>query len=89
MSTPGPVPADHLIRCGVPFAPDLVERALLECAAALAGTLPPPLSKVLLVTTGAESNEAALKMAELATGHYEIVSFDRALAPTGPALSSV
>ncbi|MHC1563565.1 aspartate aminotransferase family protein [Actinomycetospora sp. C-140] len=124
-------PTEHLVRYGVPFAPDLVERAegsrvvtrgglelvdftsgqmsavlghghpeivetvsraaatldhlhsgmlsppLLEFAAALAGTLPAPLSKVLLVSTGAESNEAALKMAKLATGSYEIVSFDR------------
>ncbi|GAA4775872.1 aspartate aminotransferase family protein [Actinomycetospora chlora] len=131
MSAPDPAPPEHLIRYGVPFAPDLVERArgswvvtrggaelldftsgqmsallghghpeivetvaqaaatldhlhsgmlsppLLDCAAALAGTLPAPLSKVLLVTTGAESNEAALKMAKLATGRYEVVSFDR------------
>ncbi|MEJ2885150.1 aspartate aminotransferase family protein [Actinomycetospora aeridis] len=123
--------SEHLVRYGVPFAPDLVERAagsrvttrdgseildftsgqmssvlghshpdvvetishaaatldhlhsgmlsppLLEFAAALAGTLPAPLSKVMLVSTGAESNEAALKMAKLATGRYEIVSFDR------------
>ncbi|MDD7938339.1 aspartate aminotransferase family protein [Actinomycetospora lutea] len=123
--------SEHLVRYGVPFAPDLVERAagsrvttrdgaevldftsgqmssvlghshpdvvetvgravatldhlhsgmlsppLLEFAAALAGTLPAPLSKVLLVSTGAESNEAALKMAKLATGRYEVVSFDR------------
>lgn len=29
------------------------------------------------MTTGAESNEAAVKMAKLYTGNYEIVSFDR------------
>lgn len=123
--------SEHLVRYGVPFAPDLIERAagsrlvtrdgaevldftsgqmssvlghshpevvetvaraaatldhlhsgmlsppLLEFAAALAGTLPAPLSKVMLVSTGAESNEAALKMAKLATGRHEIVSFDR------------
>jgi 2,2-dialkylglycine decarboxylase (pyruvate) len=122
---------EHLVRYGVPFAPELVERAagsrvftrdgaaildftsgqmssvlghshpevvetigraaatldhlhsgmlsppLIDVAAALAGTLPAPLSKVMLVSTGAESNEAALKMAKLATGRYEIVSFDR------------
>ena len=32
---------------------------------------------MLLLTTGAESNEAAIKMAKLYTGKYEIVSFDR------------
>ena len=46
-------------------------------ATALAATLPAPLSKVLLLTTGAESNEAAIKMAKLYTGNYEVVSFDR------------
>ncbi|HTJ37677.1 MAG TPA: aspartate aminotransferase family protein [Dactylosporangium sp.] len=35
------------------------------------------LEKVLLLTTGAESNEAAVRMAKLVTGGYEIVSFAR------------
>src|SRR4051812_22735987 len=35
------------------------------------------LDKALLVTTGAESNEAALRMAKLVTGGHEIVSFAR------------
>lgn len=50
---------------------------VVELAKTLAATLPPELSKVLLLTTGAESNEAAIKMAKLYTGKYEIVSFDR------------
>ncbi|UBU12385.1 aspartate aminotransferase family protein [Nonomuraea gerenzanensis] len=50
---------------------------LLQLADRLTATLPPSLSKLLLLTTGAEANEAAIKMAKLATGHYEIVSFDR------------
>ena len=36
---------------------------------------PPGLDRVLLLSTGAESNEAALKMARLATGGYEVVGF--------------
>jgi len=43
----------------------------------LSATLPENLTKTLLLTTGAEANEAALKMAKLFTGGYEIVSFDR------------
>ena len=43
--------------------------------ARLAETLPAPLQKVLLLTTGAESNEAAVRMAKLVTGGHEIVSF--------------
>ncbi|HVT35861.1 MAG TPA: aminotransferase class III-fold pyridoxal phosphate-dependent enzyme, partial [Nevskiaceae bacterium] len=37
--------------------------------------LAPGLDRVLLLTTGAESNEAALKMARLATRGYEVVGF--------------
>jgi 2,2-dialkylglycine decarboxylase (pyruvate) len=54
----------------------MLSRPVLDLATALAATLPEPLHKVLLLTTGAESNEAALKMAKLYTGKYEVVSFD-------------
>ncbi|WP_040386010.1 aspartate aminotransferase family protein [Demetria terragena] len=50
---------------------------VIEFSRELAATLPADLSKVLLLTTGAESNEAALRMAKLYTGKYEVVSFDR------------
>ncbi|MER5936907.1 aspartate aminotransferase family protein [Streptomyces sp. NPDC001928] len=55
----------------------MLSRPVVDLAKRLAATLPASLSKTLLLTTGAESNEAALKMAKLATGKYEIVSFDR------------
>lgn len=50
---------------------------VVELAKALCATLPAPLTRMLLLSTGAESNEAAIKMAKLHTGKYEIVSFDR------------
>jgi 2,2-dialkylglycine decarboxylase (pyruvate) len=50
---------------------------VVELATKLSATLPAELRKVLLLSTGAESNEAAIKMAKLYTGKYEIVSFDR------------
>jgi 2,2-dialkylglycine decarboxylase (pyruvate) len=50
-------------------------RPVVDLARRLAGTLPAPLEKVLLLTTGAESNEAAVRMAKLVTGGHEIVSF--------------
>ncbi|WP_344922266.1 aspartate aminotransferase family protein [Plantactinospora mayteni] len=50
---------------------------LLELAGRLDATLPATLGKTLLLSTGAEANEAAIKMAKLCTGRYEIVSFDR------------
>ncbi|MCX4095484.1 aspartate aminotransferase family protein [Nocardia sp. alder85J] len=55
----------------------MLSRPVVELARRLAGTLPEPLAKVLLLTTGAESNEAAIRMAKLVTGKHEIVSFAR------------
>ena len=55
----------------------MLSRPVVDLARELSDTLPEQLSKVLLLTTGAESNEAAIKMAKLFTGRYEIVSFDR------------
>ncbi|TWF79557.1 2,2-dialkylglycine decarboxylase (pyruvate) [Pseudonocardia hierapolitana] len=55
----------------------MLSRPVVDLARRLSATLPDPLTKTLLLTTGAESNEAAVKMAKLYTGRYEIVSFDR------------
>jgi 2,2-dialkylglycine decarboxylase (pyruvate) len=55
----------------------MLSRPVVDLARRLAGTLPGPLEKVLLLTTGAESNEAAIRMAKLVTGRHEIVSFAR------------
>ncbi len=55
----------------------MLSRPVVDLARRLAESLPEPLSKVLLLTTGAESNEAAIRMAKLVTGRHEIVSFAR------------
>ncbi|MFE7381939.1 aspartate aminotransferase family protein [Streptomyces zhihengii] len=55
----------------------MLSRPVVDLARRLAGTLPEPLEKALLLTTGAESNEAAIRMAKLVTGRHEIVSFAR------------
>src|SRR3984957_1500391 len=55
----------------------MLSRPVVELARRLAETLPEPLEKALLLTTGAESNEAAIRMAKLVTGKHEIVSFAR------------
>ena len=52
----------------------MLSRPVIDLADVL-GTLAPPLSKVILLTTGAEANEAALKLAKTATGRFEIVGF--------------
>src|SRR5690349_2086922 len=55
----------------------MLSRPVVDLARRLAGLTPAPLTKTLLRTTGAEANEAALKMAKLYTGGYEIVSFSQ------------
>ncbi len=55
----------------------MLSRPVVELAERLAASLPDPLEKVLLLTTGAEANEAAIRMAKLVTGKHEIVSFSR------------
>lgn len=55
----------------------MLSRPVVDLARRLAETLPEPLEKALLLTTGAESNEAAIRMAKLVTGRHEIVSFAR------------
>ncbi len=49
---------------------------VIELCRALAGLLPPTLGKAMLVSTGGESNEAALRMAKLHTGGFEVVGFN-------------
>ncbi|MDF2989766.1 MAG: aspartate aminotransferase family protein [Microbacterium sp.] len=55
----------------------MLSRPVVELAEELAETLPPSLSKAMILSTGGESNEAAIKMAKLYTGKHEIVSFDQ------------
>jgi 2,2-dialkylglycine decarboxylase (pyruvate) len=55
----------------------MLSRPVVDVSRRLAESLPTPLEKVMLLSTGAESNEAALKLAKLYTGKYEVVSFDR------------
>ncbi len=52
----------------------MLSRPVIDLAEILGG-LAPGLSKVLLLTTGAESNEAALKLAKVVTGGWEVVGF--------------
>jgi 2,2-dialkylglycine decarboxylase (pyruvate) len=55
----------------------MLSQPVVDLARALAGVTPEPLAKSLLLTTGAEANEAALKMAKLSTGGHEVVSFSQ------------
>jgi 2,2-dialkylglycine decarboxylase (pyruvate) len=55
----------------------MLSRPVVELSRRLAESLPDPLNKTMLLTTGAESNEAALRMAKLVTGKHEVVAFSR------------
>ena len=51
----------------------MIPRSVVRLADAIAKIVPPPLRKSLFVNTGSESNEAAIKMAKLCTGGFEVV----------------
>ena len=51
----------------------MIPRSVVDLAAAIAKLVPKPLTKSLFVNTGSESNEAAIKMAKLHTGGFEVV----------------
>lgn len=55
----------------------ILSEPVIEFADALADMLPDGLDRVLPLSTGGESNEAALRMAKTCTGGFEIVAFDR------------
>jgi 2,2-dialkylglycine decarboxylase (pyruvate) len=66
-----------------------LSNSVLDLTRALNGMLPDTLSMVLPLSTGGESNEAALRMAKMVTGNFEIVAFDRSWhGVTGGAGSS-
>lgn len=53
------------------------------------GTIVPGLEKVLLLSTGGESNEAAIRLAKCVTGKHEIVAFSKSWhGMTGAAASA-
>jgi 2,2-dialkylglycine decarboxylase (pyruvate) len=53
----------------------MLSRPVVDLATRLADITPDGLDRALLLSTGAESNEAAIRMAKLVTGRYEIVGF--------------
>lgn len=66
----------------------MLSRPVVELATRLA-ELAPGLDRVQLLTTGAESNEAAIRMAKLVTGGHEIVAFAQSWhGMTGAAASA-
>lgn len=53
----------------------MLSRPVVDLAQMLTDLTPAPLEKALLISTGSESNEAAIRLAKLVTGKFEIVAF--------------
>jgi 2,2-dialkylglycine decarboxylase (pyruvate) len=54
-----------------------LSESVLELADRLVGTLPAPLERAMFLSTGGEGIEAAVRMAKLATGGFEVASLTR------------
>lgn len=81
------VVADHAGRLDHLFS-GMLSPPVLDLAERLGG-LAAPLDRVMLLSTGAESNEAALRMARLVTGGWEVVGFSQSWhGMTGAAASA-
>lgn len=55
----------------------MLSEPVLALAERLASLVPDPLGKVILLNTGSEANEVALKLAKMHTGRFEIVGLTR------------
>ena len=53
----------------------MLSEPVLALAQRLTDLAPAPLDRVMFLSTGAESNEAALRLAKLVTGRHEVVAF--------------
>jgi 2,2-dialkylglycine decarboxylase (pyruvate) len=52
----------------------MVTPPVVNLAEALTALLPPTLDRCMFLSTGSETNEAALKIAKMYTGGHEVVS---------------
>lgn len=55
----------------------MLSEPVLALGERLANAFPAPLEKVMLLSTGSEANEAALKLAKMTTGRFEVVGLTR------------
>jgi 2,2-dialkylglycine decarboxylase (pyruvate) len=55
----------------------MLSEPVLALAERLAGLLPDPLAKVILLNTGSEANEVALKLAKMHSGRFEVAGLAR------------
>jgi 2,2-dialkylglycine decarboxylase (pyruvate) len=57
---------------------NMLSPAVVELAVDLARLLPPNLQKAMFLSTGSESNEAAIRIAKLETGGFEVIAMGNA-----------
>jgi 2,2-dialkylglycine decarboxylase (pyruvate) len=55
----------------------MLSEEVVRLAERLAALLPAPLSKAIILNTGSEANEIAMRIAKLATGRFEIAGLDQ------------
>ena len=67
----------------------MLSEEVVRLAARLADLLPAPLEKVILLNTGSESNELAIRIAKLATGRFEIAGLDQSFHGLTAGVASV
>src|SRR5215211_4084027 len=67
----------------------MLSEPVLALGERLAGLAPDPLDRVMLLNTGSESNEVAVKLAKLATGRFEVVGLTRSFHGLLAGTSSV
>jgi 2,2-dialkylglycine decarboxylase (pyruvate) len=67
----------------------MLSEEVVRLAARLAELLPAPLEKAIILNTGSESNEIAMRMAKLATGRFEIVGLDQSFHGLTAGVASV
>lgn len=67
----------------------MLSEPVLALAERLASLLPAPLGKVILLNTGSEANEVALKLAKMHTGRFEVVGLTRSFHGLLAGIASV
>lgn len=67
----------------------MLSEPVLALAERLAGLFPAPLDRVMLLNTGSEANEVALKLAKMHTGRFEVAGLTRSFHGLLSGIASV
>jgi 2,2-dialkylglycine decarboxylase (pyruvate) len=67
----------------------MLSEPVLALAERLTSLTPPPLDRVILLNTGSEANEVALKLAKMHTGRFEVVGLTRSFHGLLAGIASV